>query len=70
MESVESETVAVERIDDEQQIIEWRFEQLRRAGFDPELALDMAISPWIDLHQATDLLLRGCSPELALRILR
>jgi hypothetical protein len=70
MESVESETATLEGIDDEQQIIEWRFEQLRRAGFDPESALDLAISPMIDLHLATDLLGRGCSPELAIRILR
>jgi hypothetical protein len=70
MESVESETATLDSVDDEQQIIEWRFDQLRRAGFGPELALDLAISPSIDLHQATDLLLRGCSPELALRILR
>ena len=70
MESVETDTATLDGIDDEHQIIEWRFGQLRRAGFDPELALDLAISTRIDLHQATDLLLRGCSPELAFRILR
>jgi hypothetical protein len=69
MESVESETATLDRVDEEQQIIEWRFEQLRRAGFDPELALDLAISPAIDLHKATGLLRRGCPPDLAARIL-
>ena len=67
---MESDTATLEGIDAEQQIIEWRFEQLRRAVFDPELALDLAISTAIDLHQATDLLGRGCSPDLAARILR
>ena len=67
---MESDTAILEETTtDEQQIIEWRFEQLRRAGFDPELALDLALSPSIDLHQATDLLGRGCSPDLAARIL-
>jgi hypothetical protein len=66
---MESDTATIDRVDEEQQIIEWRFEQLRRAGFGPELALDVAISTGIDLHQATSLLLRGCPPDLAARIL-
>jgi hypothetical protein len=50
-------------------ILEWRCSELRRAGYGFEDALFLAISPHVDLHQATDLLGRGCPTGLALRIL-
>ena len=40
-----------------------------RAGYDPVGASDLAARIDIDLHTATDLLERGCPPELALQIL-
>jgi hypothetical protein len=59
-EIVETELERVER---------WRAEELMRAGYDPAGAADLAARLDIDLHTATDLLERGCSPELALQIL-
>ena len=50
-------------------VLRWRFEELRRAGFETEDALVLAADAGIDLHQATALLHRGCPPETALRIL-
>jgi len=40
-----------------------------RAGYDPAAAHDLAARLDIDLHTATDLLERGCPPELAAQIL-
>jgi hypothetical protein len=56
--------------DTEQLQIElWRAEELERAGYSHRAAGRLAARPDIDLHQAVRLLERGCSPELALRIL-
>jgi hypothetical protein len=56
--------------DTEQQLIElWRTEELTRAGYSHRAAGRLAARPDIDLHQAVRLLERGCSPELALKIL-
>ena len=56
--------------DTEQLQIElWRAEELERAGYSNRAAGRLAARPDIDLHQAVRLLERGCSPELALRIL-
>jgi hypothetical protein len=59
-EIVETELERVER---------WRADELMRAGFDPASAIALASRLDIDLHQATELVDRGCSPELALQIL-
>ena len=53
----------------ESQVVRWRFEELRRAGFETEDAIIVAEEMRIDLHLATTLLRRGCPPETALRIL-
>lgn len=50
-------------------VLRWRFEELRRAGFESEDALIVAADARIDLHLATRLLQRGCPPRTALRIL-
>jgi hypothetical protein len=56
--------------DTEQQLIElWRTEELTRAGYSSRAAGRLAARHDIDLHQAVRLLERGCSPELALKIL-
>jgi hypothetical protein len=47
----------------------WRFEQLQRAGYKRQEALILSRRPEVDLHQAIDLVRRGCPPELALEIL-
>jgi hypothetical protein len=50
-------------------IEQWRHESLERAGYDPESAIVLAASHDIDLHNAVDLLSRGCTVDLALQIL-
>lgn len=50
-------------------IIRWRRAELERAGYDKLAATTIAMDTEVDLHLATDLLRRGCSPKLALRIL-
>ena len=57
---IETETERVER---------WRMEELLRVGFDLESATLLASELEIDLHGATDMVERGCPPELAARIL-
>jgi hypothetical protein len=59
-EIVETELDRVER---------WRADELMRAGFDPSSAVELAARLDVDLHAATELVDRGCTPELALQIL-
>ena len=59
-EIVETELERVER---------WRADELMRAGFDPSSAVELAARLDVDLHTATALVDRGCTPELALQIL-
>ena len=66
MSAAELETLYVSEID---RIEQWRHAELQRAGYDPESALVLAASHDIDLHDAVDLLKRGCSVDLALQIL-
>jgi hypothetical protein len=55
---------------DETELIQaWRVEALERAGYLPSEATEIAVRPDIDLHQAVDLVKRGCSTDLALQIL-
>jgi hypothetical protein len=57
-------------IETEQERVErWRAEELLRAGFDPDGAMELACRLEIDLHAAIELVDRGCPPELALKIL-
>jgi hypothetical protein len=48
---------------------EWRRRRLAAAGFEPELAAELADEPAIDLHELLVLVDRGCPPALAARIL-
>jgi hypothetical protein len=57
---IESEAERIER---------WRLEELSRAGYDRRAAVALAARLDIDLHTATDLLAKGCPPELAVQIL-
>ncbi len=47
----------------------WRAGELERAGYPQSAAEKLAARHDIDLHYAADLLGRGCSAELALKIL-
>ncbi len=51
------------------QVVAWRFGELVRAGYDAEVAIDIAEQLEVDLHRATALVVRGCPPETAKRIL-
>jgi hypothetical protein len=50
-------------------ILRWRFDELMRAGYDVGSALMLASHVEVDLHNASELVGRGCPPETALRIL-
>jgi hypothetical protein len=50
-------------------VVAWRFEQLRRVGYDRREARLLSRRVDIDLHRAADLLRDGCPHELALAIL-
>jgi hypothetical protein len=50
-------------------VLVWRFKQLCRTGFELELATTLAARVDVDLHEAIDLVERGCPPEIAGRIL-
>jgi hypothetical protein len=65
-----TETQLQERDAAQEEILSWRLEQLRLAGYGPGAAKFLAHRSDIDLHQATDLLGNGCPPELAVAILR
>jgi hypothetical protein len=62
------ETPAWEQ-DDHHRVERWRQDELERAGFAPHDAAQLASRPDVDLHGAVALLERGCSQELALKIL-
>jgi hypothetical protein len=49
--------------------VAWRRQQLSAAGFRLPLAHALARDPRVDLHALLALVDRGCSPELAARIL-
>ncbi|MGH3031277.1 MAG: hypothetical protein ACRDNE_11045 [Gaiellaceae bacterium] len=51
------------------EIVRWRRRQLTNAGFGLPLASRLAHDPRWDLHALIELVERGCSPELAARIL-
>jgi hypothetical protein len=59
-EIVETELERVER---------WRTAELMRVGFAGDDAVVLAARTDVDLHQAIELVQRGCPPELAVRIL-
>jgi hypothetical protein len=47
----------------------WRTAELMRVGFPGDDAVALAARLEIDLHEAIELVQRGCPPELAVRIL-
>jgi hypothetical protein len=53
--------------DDE--VLRWRFEQLREAGYDRRDAEVLSSRADVDLHRAVEIVQRGCPHELATSIL-
>ena len=47
----------------------WRTAELMRVGFAGDDAVALAARTEVDLHEAIELVRRGCPPELAVRIL-
>ena len=61
---------AAEAQQTEQERVEaWRAQELERAGYPAAAAAQLAARPDVDVHEAIDLLERGCPPELAVKIL-
>ncbi|MFN8186951.1 MAG: hypothetical protein U0R69_07725 [Gaiellales bacterium] len=54
---------------EEDRVINWRVEELLRAGYDEVAALELALTPEVDLHRAVDLVRCGCPRDTAVRIL-
>jgi hypothetical protein len=57
------------RPNEAEQVHAWRLEQLLTAGYPIPIAEQLARSGRVELHQALDLLDKGCSPQLAGEIL-
>ena len=51
-------------------VVEWRFDELERAGVDQLAAFRLALDPGFDIASLRALVRRGCEPGLAVRILR
>lgn len=51
------------------EVVSWRRDRLVHAGFALPVAARLARDPRYDLHALIGLVERGCSPELAVRIL-
>ena len=66
MTAVQSEELCV---DEAAEVRAWRFHVLCRSGYEHDAALLLAANVGVDLHDAVDLVQRGCPPELAARIL-
>ncbi len=54
---------------EDERVVNWRIEELLRAGYDEFDALDLALERHVDLHRAVDLVRRGCPAKLAAQIL-
>ena len=61
--------VETEIRDETAQVEAWRAEQLELAGYGAAAAAELAARQDVDLHEAVELLTRGCGLELALKIL-
>ena len=50
-------------------VLSWRYEELGRAGYPPDVAILLSSRSDVDLHVACDLLGKGATIHEALRIL-
>ena len=63
-------TAAETEVREETELVEaWRAEQLEMAGYGAQAAAELAMRHDVDLHIAVELIARGCSADLALKIL-
>jgi hypothetical protein len=52
-----------------ERVLNWRFEELERAGYSTESANELAERTDVDLHAAVELVRAGCPVGTAVRIL-
>ena len=64
----ELESVEIEESAEDTCVHAWRVEQLSGLGLTNIVA--SAVAPFVDWHEIARLVERGCSPELALEIVR
>ena len=69
LEALETEAAEETAPDPAARVLGWRIEQLLAVGFDSDAALVLALDRSVDLHEATELVRRGCPPTTAFRIL-
>ena len=69
VEVLPAETLEDSAPDPAARVLGWRIEQLIRVGFDSDAAFVLALDRSVDLHEATELVRRGCPPNTAFRIL-
>lgn len=65
MTAAELEALKVPEVD---AVRRWRFDELLRAGYDDDDAMELAFHVDIDLHWAISLVRRGCPSRTAVRI--
>ena len=58
------------RESEHERVERWRADMLERAGYSAEQAAELAGRGDVDLHQAIGLIEKGCTPDVALDILR
>lgn len=56
------------RVETDPKAVQWRFDQLVRAGYTSDEAHALASNADIDLHEAVRLVTRGCATDVACRI--
>jgi hypothetical protein len=64
----EVESVEIQASDEDARVYAWRVERLYGLGLSNIVA--SAVAPLVDWHEIARLVERGCSPELALEIIR
>ena len=64
----ELESVEIQASDEDARVYAWRVERLSDLGLSNIVA--SAVAPLVDWHEIARLVERGCSPELALEIVR
>lgn len=60
--------VEIQESDEDARVYAWRVERLSYLGLSNLVA--SAVAPFVDWHEIARLVERGCSPELALEIVR
>jgi hypothetical protein len=68
MTAAQLEALELDEAAEVDQVRRWRFDQLVRAGYEDEDAIELAFHLDIDLHTLTSLIRQGCPSGTAVRI--